>query len=387
MSTASSIERARLINRRRFLHLSASGIALPALLAACGSDDDPVSAVSDSTTSTTAEATATTEAEAAEQAEAIVGDVVDFALTSDEWAGPFGFVTMAVHRGAVDGSDVYFVRTDSSDKTYAEDNELVFVPKLAGLTGDGLSNNAYVVTDDPAAPTVFSTEPGRDDYSPAWTLHLVTWSTEPQPLLSEQDILDAETAGAVTVERTDIVVNAGMLKWSDGEMPVDTVREAYLGDGQLLEPVDTTNLRATLKLNQCFPASRYFALDHSLEGPATNTNTVWSPKLDEGPSAAGATGVTNVFANGIAGLGPMGFQPSAFDFDAGDAAWSPYWDHFTYRWADESDAEVLTTMAEIHAARDAGNLEEFVGAPPTNGKLFTVNCPVPVLAPVTWTPA
>ncbi len=39
---------------------------------------------------------------------------------------------------------------------------------------------------------------------------------------------------------------------------------------------------------------------------------------------------------------------------------------------------------QIHEAGDAGELEEFPGVPDTNGTVFTVNCPVPVLAPATF---
>jgi hypothetical protein len=261
------------LDRRRFLAWTGSrGLAvgigaagLPVLLAACGDDDDAASDGAATSTTTTAAGGAVSEEQAAEEAQAIVGDVVDFSLTSDDWAGPFGFVTFQVRRGAVDGNDVYFVRTDASDEAFATDEQLVFVPKIGSLVGDDLSGAMYVVDgagDD--QPVVLSTEPGRDDYSPAWTLHRVTWTAEPQVLRSVTEITDAETAGALTVERADIVVNAGIVKWSTGEMAVDTERTAYLGDGMLLEPVDTTGLRATFKLNQCFPASRYFALDHSM---------------------------------------------------------------------------------------------------------------------------
>jgi len=80
----------------------------------------------------------------------------------------------------------------------------------------------------------------------------------------------------------------------------------------------------------------------------------------------------------------MGFQPSAFDLDAGDPAWSPYWDHFTYAWKDDGTPRVFTSETEIHEARDAGELDEFPGMPDTNGEICTVNCPVPVLAPVSF---
>ena len=119
------------------------------------------------------------------------------------------------------------------------------------------------------------------------------------------------------------------------------------------------------------PGSRYFVTEHSIEPAAAMTKTVFSPGLQGGPSEAGATGRTNVFMNGLQGPGPMGFQPSVFDFDAGDAHWSPYWDHYTYAWTDEAEARLLTTEGEIHAARDGGGLDEFPGMPETKGTVFT----------------
>lgn len=378
------------IDRRRFLGwagsrgvaLGVAGVGLPALLAACGDDDNGgvVGAPGGSAT--------TSPEQAAEEARAVVGDVVDFALTSDEWPGAFGFVTMRLRTGAFDGNDVYFVRTDASDEDFAGTEELVYVPKLATLTGDGLSGAAYVIEGGAAdQPVVFSSEPGRDDYTPAWTLHRVTWSGTPRVLRSEMDVRNAEAAGDVAVERTDIVINAGIVRWSNGEMAVDDERTAYLGKGMLLEPVDTSAMTATFKLGQCYPDSRYFVLDHSLSPMADGTFTSFSPRLHTGPSEAGATGRTNVFMNGLEGPGPMGFQPSAFDFTAGDPAWSPYWDHWTYAWKDGVDPRLLTSQTAIHEARDAGDLDEFPGVPDTNGEIFTVNCPVPVLAPNTFEPA
>jgi hypothetical protein len=119
---------------------------------------------------------------------------------------------------------------------------------------------------------------------------------------------------------------------------------------------------------------------------AEMTRTVHSPRLHGTVSDAGAVGRTNVFMNGFEGPGPMGFQPSAFDVDAGDPAWSPYWDHYVYVWRDEVTPRVLTSQTAIHEARDADELDEFPGSPDTGGEVFTVNCPVPVLAPPTYQP-
>ena len=112
--------------------------------------------------------------------------------------------------------------------------------------------------------------------------------------------------------------------------------------------------------------------------------TVFAPGLHAKPTQAEATGRTNVFMNGFAGPGPMKFQPSVFDSDPGDPIWSPYWDHFTYAWEADATPRVLRTERQLHAARDAGELREFPGTPDTKGEVFTVNCPVPVTAPATF---
>ena len=56
----------------------------------------------------------------------------------------------------------------------------------------------------------------------------------------------------------------------------------------------------------------------------------------------------------------------------------------TYVWQDGAEARVLTTEDEVHEARDDGELEGFPGTPDTRGEIFTVNCPVPVVAANTF---
>lgn len=379
------------LDRRQFLGWTAKrgvglalvGGALPTLLAACGGDDDDPTLGAESGSRLT---TTSTE-EAAEQARAVVGDVVDFSLTPDGWAGAFGFVTMKLHRGAVDGNDVWFVRTDASDNEFATTEKLVFVPKLATLTGAGLSGALYLFDNGASGQApVFSSEPGRDGYTPAWTVHRARWTGDPRAVSSVAEVEEATRAGALSVEKSDVVVNYSMIKWSTGAMPVDTDKTSYLGKGQLLEEPDTVAGEVTFKLSECYPGNRYFVVDHSMAPMSEMTLTGFAPALQDGPTKAGATGRTNVFMSGVEGPGPMGFQPSVFDFAAGDAAWSPYWDHYAYKWADGATPKLITSQTELFRARDAGELEEFPGTPDTNGTVFTVNCPVPVLAPNTFTP-
>lgn len=346
--------------------------SLPALLAACGTDGDPGGALTSPTPSSTDTA----------QAQKLVSDVTDFSLTGD-WEGEFGSVTFKLHHGVFDGKDVYFIRTDASDESFADSEGLVFVPKMKVLAAEGPSADAYLIeggVSDQA--TVLSTQPGRRDYTPAWRLNRVEWTATPALLKSVDDVKAAREAGTLRVERTDIILNAPVVKWSGGEMPVDDERTQYLGPGQLLEKPDTEAMTVVFKLHECFPGVRYIVTDTALEPMAKGMNVVHSPRL-AGSTKAGATGRTNVFMNGVEGSGPMGFQPSVFDSQAGDPAWSPFWDHMTYAWTDGVTPQILRDERSIHRARNDGDLEEFPGTPDTGGKTFVVNCPVPVLAPNT----
>ena len=359
-------------SRRGLFVTAAAGLA-PALLAACGGDDTQPTAPAAGTPGATPDADA--------GASPVVGDVVDFALSSDQWEGAFGFVTLRLHHGVVDGSDVYFIRTDTSDEQFAKDEGLVWAPRLGGLAS-GPAGALYLFDDD--QPAVLSSEPGRGDYTPAWVVNLARWTGEPGRVSSVSEVEGAAASGDLDVESTSIVVNAAVVASSNGGMPVDSELTEYLGPGQLIEEPDTDALEVTFKLHECFPGSYYIVVDTSLAPMADGMNVFHSPRLARS-SRKEATGRTNVFMNGISGPGPMGFQPSVFDSAATDPDWSPYWDHFTYAWKDEGSARVLETEQEVHAARDDGELDEFPGTPETNGDTFTVNCPVPVVGPNTFT--
>ncbi|MEX0991200.1 MAG: hypothetical protein WD004_02890 [Actinomycetota bacterium] len=308
-----------------------------------------------------------------------MGEVMDFTLSPHGWQGAFGAVMLRLHHGIVDGADVYFVRTDASDQNYASKEGLVYVPKLAALQTTGLSGEAYVITNGvPDQPVVLSSDPSAPGYTPAWRIHEARWSGRAEPLTSLKQVADAAKAGDLSI-RARGVINAPAVTWAGGELPVDPDLVEYLGGGQLIEPPDIAAGTVTFKVHECFPASRYIVCDTSMEPMAEGMHVAYSPEL-EGATDAGATGFVNVFMNGIPGSGPMGFQPSVFDATAGDPAWSPYWDHMTYAWASEQGARVLRSQAEIHEARDGGELDKFPGTPDTDGTVFTVNCPVPVVA-------
>jgi len=360
------------LDRRRFI-VRGAGFALaagslPALLAACGDDNDD-------------SAGERARRPATKDGTALVGDVVDFALSSDDWEGAFGFVTLRLHAARFDGHDAFFIQTDTSDAAFARERKLVHAPRIAPMGNSKLSGEIFLIDDQPA---VVSSQPGRKDYTPAWRVRRASWTSDSRKLDSVDDVRAAARAGDLDVDETDIVLNAPIVKWAGGELAVDARLRAYLGDGQLIERPDTSRMVVKFKLHECFPGSRYIVTDHSIAPAAEMTHTVFAPALHAKPLDAGATGRTNVFMNGIPGPGPMNHQPSVFDSNAGEPQWSPYWDHFAMEWRRGRDPRVLRRQPAVFSARDAGDLKEHPGVPDTKGEVFTVNCPVPVVAPATF---
>jgi hypothetical protein len=183
--------------------------AVPSLLAACGRDEPAVTAPGGGGTA------------GPMQGDVIVGDVLDHALRSDEWEGPFGFVTFRLHHGLFEGEDVYFIRTDTSDQGFAQGEGLVWAPKIAVLSAQDLVGDAYLMEGAPDQPAVVSSAPGRPDFTPAWRISRGRWKGSPKDLTSVAELRDAQAAGDLDVERTDIVLNGAVVKWGTQELPVD----------------------------------------------------------------------------------------------------------------------------------------------------------------------
>ncbi len=352
-------------------------------IAGCGDDDDDGAAGSSPAAAASATRSASAAASPSAKGTVLVGDVLAHSLSDSRWKGEFGFVTFKLHAGVVDGQPAYFIRTDASDEAFAKSEKLVFVSLMAkaASAGKGIADLFVFTNGQPNQPAVLATAPHKSDYTPAFRLNRVTFTGQPEGLDSAAAVLAASNGGRVKVERTNIVVNYPVVKWPGGELPVDNEKTAYLGSGQLIEPVDVAGGKVTFKLHACYPASRYIVTDVSLPPMADGMKIAPAPGA-AALSEAGATAKILVFENGVKGSGPMGFQKSVMDSVAGDAKWSPYWDHFTFTWNDESKATVVKSESSVLQAESGGGLKRFPGTPDTKGTLFMVNCPVPVLAAI-----
>jgi hypothetical protein len=389
----SSLE--HLLSRRTFLSLSAAA-GLTLALAACGDDDDDdEEPTATSATGAGADPTATAEPAETEpvateeptegEETVLVRDVTDYSLEPDGWDGPFGFVTFSMHHGHFDDQDVYYIRTDASDSAFAEAEGLVFVPLLQNaLQAEGSFANLYTFAQGAEGQgAIVSTIPSQENYTPAFRIHNVTFTGEPELLTSEAALLAAEQAGSVTIEASDVVVNYPLVKWGDEGLPVDPDLLEPLGAGPLVEEPDMDAMTCTFKLHQCFPGSRYIVTDTSAVPMAPMMGVVGSGATGA-LTDVNATAPITIFVNGLEGPGVMGFQPAIFNSKAGDPVWSPFWNHFAAEWADPTQATVVRSQAELDALVESGALILYNGLPDTHPEGFVVNCPSPILAPNTY---
>lgn len=375
----------KLYSRRRFLSL-AGLTATGTFLAACGPQ---APAATRRPTATPVPPTPTASGAGADQAAAeaqvVVGDVMDFVLDSDDWPGDFGQVTLKLHEAFYNGDVVYHIRTDASEQNFAKENGLVFVPLLNFALNREEATSPIYLFDNGANDQrpVLASIPGMETFSPALRVHQVTFTGSPTLLNSVEAIEAAEADGDIAIAKQDLVVNYPLIKWGDDGLTVDADLEKALGPGQLFEAADTAGLKVAMKLHQCYPGSRYIVTDTSTAEMAPMMAIAASPPT-QALAEAGATDEIWVFGNGIEGSGVMGFQPAIFDNKATEPAWSPFWNHFTLVWKDDATPRVLKSAADIKAALDAGELDEFNGVPDSHPNGFVVNCPAPILAPNTF---
>ncbi len=346
------------LSRRQFLYGSAVGGSI-LLLAACVAPpgqtaNAPAKATDEPHEEATAEATHEAEPVAEGDVQVMVKDVLAYKLDPDGWAGGFGSVMFRLHQAMYNGEMVYHIRTNTSDPAVAEEIGLVYVPLLntaAGLA-EGETNTYYIFSND--HPAVIAKVPGDENYSSLFRVMKVDPGTATAELNSVADIEAAATAGEITVEPANYFVNYPLIQWPGGGLSIDTELKGTLDNGQLFAEPDTAGMTVTMKLHQCYPGSRYIVTDAGMMVPMMNiADAAVTNKLKD----LGGTDEIWVFGNGIPGPGAMGFQPAIFDNKAGQPAWSPFWDHRTLVWKDESAARLLHDSTEVRAAIEAGEVD------------------------------
>jgi len=182
-------------------------------------------------------------------------------------------MTMPMIDGYYNGEKVFFVHTEVSDKNMAEMMSMMInfptlhVSDLTNIPQSEMSK-VYVFTNGiPGSEPygggpfmfqidVFDSVPGQMGYSQFRVPHLVTWNDDSTPriLTSETEILEAESNGELTIQKTGNVVNAPMMVWKSGGMEqrasmVQRIFESMPGvDGEITN-IDVDNYIVMMKLH------------------------------------------------------------------------------------------------------------------------------------------
>jgi hypothetical protein len=130
-----------------------------------------------------------------------------------------------------EGKEIYFVHTEASEAGVAEkltnmmQSPVVLVPSLADVPEASLAN-VYVFTNgvEGTGPfgfqaDVFDNPPGTDGYSPLRRLNVITWAdpAKARELKAASEVLDAQTAGELTIEQPGVVINMPFIVWDGGK--------------------------------------------------------------------------------------------------------------------------------------------------------------------------
>ena len=143
-----------------------------------------------------------------------------------------------------DGTKNLYIQTEASDPTVARQQGVNYVPQLSNAIDapNGAVDDIYVFTNSkkPDQYNVLPSEPkpvgplnNDQSYTPLWRVSNVTWTrgARQTTLKSEKEVLDAEKAGLVTLEKTRIVLNCPVIYTDFGGLLPKAIVRLHDGDG------------------------------------------------------------------------------------------------------------------------------------------------------------
>ena len=301
--------------------------------------------------------------------------------------------TIPLHQGYYNGGDVYFIITDSSDPTHADlitENQgwqVELAPLLKNAPEEALSKT-YLFTNGIEGNgihgyqgEVFTSTPAQADVYSALTSHVhVTWNEGASPRVLDSDamILAAAENEEITLTPLAVVLNMPQIIWPDGQMTVKDVTltdTTPYGGGQVLD-IDTEEMNVTFIAHRGWgPDGRtiyYIVTDATPSGPAGMMGVVSAPTSASLIANSAAVDLYQ-FKNGVAGTGPLGFQPGIAAGAPGDANYSPMWRIFMIGWDSPENAQLLETIDDVNAYKETGLIDIGIARPMDSDHI--VNCP------------
>ena len=302
--------------------------------------------------------------------------------------------TIPMHQGYYDGGDVFYIITDSSDPTHAQiitENQgwkVELAPLLKNAPDTALSKTFMFLNGIEGDGVhgfqgeVFTSTPAQEDVYSALTSHVhVTWNdgSTPRILDSESMIMEAVENGEVTLAEVDVVLNMPQIVWPEGQMLVKEDKtltdDMPYGGGQVLD-IDTEEMNVTFIAHRGWgPDGRtiyYIVTDATPSGPAGMMGVVSAPTSASLIANSAAVDLFQ-FRNGLVGSGPLGFQAGIAAGAPGDANYSPMWRIFMTEWENPDEAQLLETIGDLNAYKEAGLIKIGIARPMDSDHI--VNCP------------
>lgn len=150
-------------------------------------------------------------------------------------------VSLRVQSGFFNGQSAFYITPEVGVDPSAPASVIAAAKQLAvNFNANYIPQNFATLPNSPAVDDIFSftnftqgnvlasaphpAGPNNTDtnYSPLWQVSLVTWNSgnQPRELTSQQQILDAQSDGQVTVEKTPIIVECSVIFTpSGGQLP------------------------------------------------------------------------------------------------------------------------------------------------------------------------
>ncbi len=280
------------------------------------------------------------------------------------------YATFPVTVGWFNGQPCFYISTEASDADVAAALNVNYSPELAGTVNGG-SRIIYAVTNFTQGNIVPTSAtpagPGNTDrgYTPLWQVNMVTWTagSTPQLLRSEADVLAMQTAGRVTIAKTNIIVNCPILYTPQGGVLPGT--RLNLMSGTKAGSIEAT---ATLPVTVGWFNGQqvlYISTDASdagAGGPEANLSLPLAATANT-TAADDIFVVTNFKQGNIIPSAPIPTGPKSA------AGYTPLWQVNMVTWSDGVTPRLLRSEADVRAAQADG----VVSIRKTS---IIVNCPV-----------
>ena len=149
-------------------------------------------------------------------------------------AKPNGYAWVKTHPVYVEGEKAELIFCDVSDPVWARlyDINYVFLAGFEDAVGEG-TDDIYFVANHQQWPVIEPLDRGEPMVSPFHEIHIVTWLVpgDAYPLLSGEDVEEAEGWGLLEDVETEIVLNAPVVVWPEGWQDYTIIPQAVRAGG------------------------------------------------------------------------------------------------------------------------------------------------------------